>query len=163
MNTPDFSLPPREQGAGNRRTFVRVAAGGIGLCYAAALGYPVYRYLESPVEKARTLEAVNEVTLPEARALPPGAALMFKFGSRPAMVIHHPDDQWVALIAVCTHLGCTVQYQGDKDRIYCACHGGVYNPRTGGNVSGPPPKPLERLEVKLLDSAVVVSRPPRTA
>ena len=88
---------------------------------------------------------------------------MFKFGSRPAMLIHHTDDQWVALIAVCKHLGCTVQYQPDKDRIYCACHGGVYNAYTGGNISGPPPKPLDRLVVKLTEAAVVVSRPPQAA
>jgi len=163
MNTPDCPLQPPEQGFSNRRNFVRVAAGGIGLCYAAALGYPVYRYLESPIEKVQSLAVVSEVSLPEARKLPLGAALMFKFGSRPAMLIHHPDDQWVALIAVCTHLGCTVQYQGDKDRIYCACHGGVYNARTGGNVSGPPPKPLQRLEVKLTETTVVVSRLPKTA
>lgn len=163
MNPPKPPSPPEAQGCGNRRTFVRVAAGGVGLCYAAAFAYPVYRYLESPVEKSASLAAVSEVSLPEAHKLAPGTALMFKFGSRPALLIHHPDDEWVALIAVCTHLGCTVQYQGDQGRIYCACHGGVYNARTGGNVSGPPPKPLERLEVKRTESAVVVSRPARTA
>jgi cytochrome b6-f complex iron-sulfur subunit len=157
MNAP--KPQPEEQGSVKRRTFVRVAAGGIGVCYAAALAYPVYRYLESPIEKAEGMANVSEVTLPEARKLASGTALMFKFGSRPAMLIHHADDQWVALIAVCTHLGCTVQYQADKDRIYCACHGGVYNAHTGGNVSGPPPKPLARLDVKLTETAVVVSRP----
>jgi cytochrome b6-f complex iron-sulfur subunit len=161
MNTPNPQ--PQPEGSASRRTFVRVAAGGIGLCYAAALSYPVYRYLESPIEKAEGMAIVNEVTLPEARKLAPGTALMFKFGSRPAMLIHHADGQWVALIAVCSHLGCTVQYQPDKDRIYCACHGGVYNAHTGGNISGPPPKPLTRLDVKLTDTAVVVTRPPQAA
>ncbi len=163
MNTPNPQTQPQGQGFANRRTFVRVAAGGIGLCYAAALGYPVYRYLESPIEKAEGLVIVNEVTLPEAGKLAPGTALMFKFGSRPAMLIHHADDQWVALIAVCKHLGCTVQYQAEKDRIYCACHGGVYNAYTGANISGPPPKPLDRLDVKLNEAAVVVFRPSQSA
>jgi cytochrome b6-f complex iron-sulfur subunit len=161
MNTPN----PQSQPGGDtsRRTFVRAAAGSIGLCYAAALGYPVYCYLESPIEKAEGMAIVNEVSLPEARKLVPGSVLMFKFGSRPAMLIHHADDQWVALIAVCKHLGCTVQYQPDKDRIYCACHGGVYNAYTGANISGPPPKPLDRLVVKLTETAVVVSRHPQPA
>jgi cytochrome b6-f complex iron-sulfur subunit len=162
MNTPNHPQP-EAVGQANRRTFVLVAAGGIGMCYAAVLGYPIYRYLESPIEKAEGMVVVNEVSLPEARKLAAGSALMFKFGSRPAMLIHHADDQWVALIAVCAHLGCTVQYQSEKDRIYCACHGGVYNAHTGGNISGPPPKSLERLEVKLTDTAVIVSRPPQTA
>jgi len=159
MNTPG-SQP---EGTSSRRTFVRVAAGGVGLCYAAALGYPVYCYLNSPIEKAASMVVVNEVSLPDAIKLAPGSVLMFKFGSRPAMLIRHADGQWVALIAVCTHLGCTVQYQPDKDRIYCACHGGIYNPYTGGNISGPPPKPLTKLDVKVTDTAVVVTRPPQAA
>ena len=51
------------------------------------------------------------------------------------MLIHHQDGSWVALSAVCTHLGCTVQYEPQANRIHCACHGGVYDPRTGANVS----------------------------
>jgi Rieske Fe-S protein len=65
----------------------------------------------------------------------------------------------VALDAKCTHLGCTVQYEADKNRIYCACHGGVYDARTGANVSGPPPKPLKRYVVRPApEGGVVVSR-----
>lgn len=159
MNTDKNNNSEDQAENPTRRTFIQVAAGAVGLCYATALGYPVYRYLESPIEKAEGVAVVNEVALTEAKKLAPGTALMFKFGSRPAMLIHHKDDSWVALIAVCKHLGCTVQYEGEADRIYCACHGGVYNAHTGGNVSGPPPKPLDRLVVKVTDAAIVVSRP----
>ena len=61
-----------------------MALGGVGLCYAAAIGYPVYRYLASPVEKAAAAAAVTEVTLKDAQKLPAGSALMFKFGAEPA-------------------------------------------------------------------------------
>ena len=60
--------------------------------------------------------------------------------------------------AVCTHLGCTVQYEPQADRIHCACHGGVYNAYTGANVSGPPPKPLKLFKVAVSDIGVKVSR-----
>ena len=142
----------------SRKYFIQVALGGVGFCYAAALGYPVYRYLASPVERAESAAAVKEVTLNDAQKIQPGSVLMFKFVSRPAMLIHHKDDSWVALDAVCTHLGCTVQYEADKDRIFCACHGGVYDPKTGGNVSGPPPKPLKKFNVKVNEQSVVVSK-----
>lgn len=149
---------PAGQEAMSRQAFVRLALGGIGICYAAAIGYPVYRYLASPLERAEAATAITEVTLKDAQRLAPGSALMFKFGSQPAMLIHHQDDTWVALGAVCTHLGCTVQYEADKNRIHCACHGGVYDPRTGANVSGPPPRPLRRFGVKVTEAGVVVSR-----
>jgi len=140
-----------------RRAFL-TAAGAAGLCYVAALGYPVYRYLASPSEMALSAAAVTEVTLKDAQKLPAGSVLMFKFGPSPAMLIHHLDGRWIALTAVCTHLGCTVQYEPALDRIHCACHGGVYNPYTGANVSGPPPKPLKLFKVAVNPTDVKVSR-----
>jgi len=143
--------------APTRRGFL-VAAVAAGFCYAGALAYPVYRYLASPAEMAASEAAVTEVTLKDAQKLEAGTALMFKFGSSPAMLIHNSDDSWVALSAVCTHLGCTVKFESDKNRIHCACHGGTYDPRTGKNISGPPPKPLRAYKVKLAPDSVVVSR-----
>lgn len=140
-----------------RRVFL-AAAGAAGIAYAAALVYPVYRYLASPEEMAQNAAAVTEVTLKDAQKLPAGAVLMFKFGSAPAMLIHHEDGRWISMTAVCTHLGCTVQYEPEADRIHCACHGGVYNAYTGANVSGPPPRPLNLFKVAVNDTGVVVSR-----
>jgi cytochrome b6-f complex iron-sulfur subunit len=142
---------------GTRRAFL-AAAGAAGVAYIAALAYPVYRYLESPAEMELSESAVTEVTLKDAQKLPAGSVLMFKFGSRPALLIHHLDGRWVSMTAVCTHLGCTVQYQPQQDRIHCACHGGVYNAYTGKNVSGPPPKPLTPYKVSLNPTGVLVSR-----
>jgi cytochrome b6-f complex iron-sulfur subunit len=149
---------PSAQAGLARRGFVGLAVGGAGLCYAGALGYPVYRYLAGPAERAAATAAVKEVLLKDALTLAAGSARMFKFGSRPALLIRHADGNWVALDAVCTHLGCTVQYEPDKGRIYCACHGGVYDARTGENKSGPPPKPLRRYQVTLTNEGVLVSR-----
>lgn len=141
-----------------RRGFVKVAVGGVAGVYAVAVGYPVYKYLNTPVEKSIAESAVKEVELKDADKLPKGSVLMFKFGAKPAMLIHHDDDQWVALSAVCTHLGCTVQYKGGEPRIHCACHGGQYDPKTGENLSGPPPKPLTKYAVKVGAGVVTVSR-----
>jgi len=102
--------------------------------------------------------AVTEVTLDKAQELPVASALMFKFGSSPAMLIHGADDSWVAFSAVCTHLGCTVRFEPEHNRIHCSCHGGVYDPHTGKNVSGPPPKPLKAYKVNVGANNIVVSR-----
>ena len=157
-NTP-AQEPPDHFQAATRRTFAKVVAGGVGFCYAAAIGYPVYRYLNSPVEKATLAAAVSEITLKDAQKLAAGTALIFKFGAEPCLLIHLPDGKWVALSAKCTHLGCTVQYETDKQRIFCACHGGTYDPTNGHNIAGPPPKPLKSFVIKeISDTAVVVSR-----
>jgi cytochrome b6-f complex iron-sulfur subunit len=140
-----------------RRAFLGIATAA-GLCYAGAIGYPIYRYLASSAEMAADEAAVTQVTLDKAQDLPLASVLMFKFGSSPAMLIHGADNSWVAFSAVCTHLGCTVKFEPDKDRIHCACHGGVYDAHTGKNVSGPPPKPLKAYKVKVGATNVVVSR-----
>ena len=140
-----------------RRAFLGIATAA-GLCYAGAIGYPIYRYLASPAEMAANESAVTEVTLDKAQDLPVASVLMFKFGSSPAMLIHGADNSWVAFSAVCTHLGCTVKFEPAQNRIHCSCHGGVYDPHTGKNVSGPPPKPLKAYKVNVGATNVVVSR-----
>jgi cytochrome b6-f complex iron-sulfur subunit len=152
-NSPSIVKEPEN----SRRAFLAVA-GAAGLAYTAALAYPVYRYLASPLEMAESAAAVTSVTLKDAQKIPAGSALMFKFGPKPAVLIHHADGRWISMTAVCTHLGCTVQYEPEADRIHCACHGGVYNAYTGANVSGPPPKPLTLYKVAVNNAGVEVSR-----
>lgn len=144
-----------------RRKFAaRAGLGAVGMCYAAAFGYPVYRYLAAPAEEAAELAKITEVSIPRENIPPPGSVLMFKFGPKPAMLIHHKDGQKVCFSAICTHLGCTVQYRAEGDHIHCACHGGEYDSRTGRNVGGPPPKPLTPFEVveETPDGPVIVKR-----
>lgn len=141
-----------------RAGFVKIALGGVGLAYAAAIGYPLYRYLNSPVEKSVEMAQVKEIALPDADKLPKGAALMFKFGARPSLLIHHADDTWIALSAVCTHMGCTVAYNQATAHIECHCHGGVYDPRTGENISGPPPRPLTKYNLTVGKGSVTITR-----
>ena len=150
---------PDEAGeALGRRAFIGLGVTLVGAVYGAAIGYPVYRYLSTPSRREASAAAVTQVDLPGAEKLEKGAAMMFKFGTKPALLIHHKDDAWVALSAVCTHLGCTVQYEPENNRIHCACHGGVYDPKTGANVSGPPPKPLAQFLAEVSDGKVTVYR-----
>lgn len=158
----DESLTPEQLDAQdevlNRRAFVKMTVALAGAAYAAAIGYPVYRYLATPVNRAAAAGAVTAVQLPGAEKLPLGSAMMFKFGSKPAMLIHHKDGSWVAFDAVCTHLGCTVEYRAAEDDIHCACHGGVYDSKTGKNIGGPPPKPLPVHSVEVQDAQIVITR-----
>ena len=155
---PGLSPEAPHDEAVSRRHFVQVAVGGMCLAYLGAVGYPIYRYLESPVEKSEVLAAVKNVDLNDAQKMPAGSAMMFKFGPYPSMLIHHKSGEWVAFNAVCSHLGCTVQYHPELEKITCACHGGQYDPHTGQNIGGPPPKPLEKFVVTVNASSVTVSR-----
>lgn len=67
------------------------------------------------------------------------------------------DKSLKAFSAVCTHLECTVQYRPDMERIWCACHNGIYD-LNGRNVAGPPPRPLDVFKVAVQGDDVVVSK-----
>lgn len=51
-----------------------------------------------------------------------------------------------ALIAICTHLGCTPIWHGNEVRFKCPCHGSVFL-LNGDNVAGPAPVPLYRASI----------------
>ncbi len=82
---------------------------------------------------------------------------VFKFGSKAALLVRTADGEYRAFSALCTHLNCTVQYRADLREIWCACHNGMYDVE-GRNVSGPPPRPLERFMVNVQGEDVVVTR-----
>lgn len=142
----------------SRRSFLWAASGLVGTVYVGAIGYPVYKYLSTPAERSAEAAAVTQTTLEGADTLAANSALMFKFGTKPAMLIRHADGSFVALEAVCTHLGCTVKFEPENDRIFCACHGGIYDPKTGANISGPPPKPLKQYTLEVQDGRVLVAK-----
>lgn len=116
--------------------------------------YPVIRFLippENPEASALSVVAAR------SEELPPNSGRIFKFGTRPALVIRTSTGELKAFSALCTHLNCTVQYRSDAQDIYCACHAGRYD-LNGVPIAGPPPRPLEEYAVKESRGEIVVSR-----
>ena len=155
---PETDNPSNSMATPRRRDLLQWGIGAAAASYTVALGYPVYRYLATPAVKSRLEGEVSTVTIPDKDIPGKGTALMFLFGGRPAMLIHHEDDRWVAFDAVCSHLGCTVGFQPQNHRIYCPCHGGTYDMNTGEVVAGPPPRALKPYHVEVKDGHIVISR-----
>jgi cytochrome b6-f complex iron-sulfur subunit len=59
------------------------------------------------------------------------------------------------LSAVCSHLGCLVNYHKEKKEFLCPCHGGRYD-LSGRNIAGPPPAPLAKLPHRIEQGMVMV-------
>ncbi len=117
--------------------------------------YPVSRFLIPPAIAEAPTSGVTLDLNPEEVA--PNSGRIFKFGSAPGIIIRTASGELRAFSAVCTHLGCTVQYRSDLGHIWCACHNGHFD-LNGINVAGPPPRPLERYTVNVRGQQVVVSR-----
>ena len=140
--------------AATRRKFLNIVIGGGLLGWLGSVLYPVISYLTPP----KVAEAnVNSIKAGLASEFPVNSAQIVKFGRKPLILIRMQDEEFRAFEATCTHLDCIVQYRTDTHQIWCACHNGVYDLR-GRNVSGPPPKPLEEYEVKIVQDDIFVSQ-----
>lgn len=79
--------------------------------------------------------------------LPEGRAHYFHYpeADDEAVLLHLPGAGFVAFSQRCTHLSCAVVYQAERERLYCPCHEGVFDLRTGDPIAGPPRRRLPRI------------------
>lgn len=126
-----------------RRKFLFTMLGGLGALIGVATAWPVFRFL-SP--RAAT-GGSDQALVPLSEVLQ-GKAHFFQFRGKPAVLLQPSPGNFVALSAVCTHLGCIVAWQEQANEFQCPCHGGRFS--TAGKVlGGPPPKPLESFAVAI--------------
>jgi thiosulfate dehydrogenase [quinone] large subunit len=88
----------------------------------------------------------------------PGSAKRFTDSSNgsPAWLVHLPAGGYRAFTAVCTHAGCTVDFQTADQQFSCPCHGGVFSAASGAVEAGPPPRPLETVAVRVNGDTVLL-------
>jgi cytochrome b6-f complex iron-sulfur subunit len=143
MDQNDVSPPQRRQ-------FLYIILGSIGVAISGFGAWPIWRYL-LPGEKAGA-EEKSSIAKDE---IPVGEAHFFNFRGQPAVVLQDSPGEFVAFSAVCTHLGCIVQWLPEKTEFLCPCHAGRFG-ADGHVLGGPPPKPLESLPVTTEGDQVLV-------
>jgi cytochrome b6-f complex iron-sulfur subunit len=136
-----------------RRSWAHCLLGALAASLATVL-YPILRYVTPPPDSAVSTNEALAGTLGE---LSLNSGKTFRFGSRPALLVHLASGEYKSMSAVCTHLGCTVQYRPETKQVWCACHNGCYDVN-GKNVSGPPPRALDAYEVQVRGQEIYVSR-----
>ena len=124
--------------------------------FLASVLYPVTRFLIPPrVPESSAAGVTLDV---KAASIKANTGQIFKFGSKPGILLRTSAGELRAFSAICTHLACTVQYREDLRHIWCACHNGHFDPTTGTNIGGPPPRPLDAFTVSVRGDKVVVAR-----
>ena len=126
-----------------RRGFLKLLTSILGLTALGAFIYPLFRFL-LPVE---AVSRVRTVDIPKSD-VPVGTAKDLMIGVTPAIVINTSSKGFLAFSKVCTHLGCLVKYDSERQVFICPCHAGIFD-LEGNVISGPPPKPLPRFSVRV--------------
>ncbi|MFM8552543.1 MAG: ubiquinol-cytochrome c reductase iron-sulfur subunit [Nitrospiraceae bacterium] len=125
-----------------RRRFLSQAVMGFGLLFG--MGTLALRFVQFlvPSSKERPYQAVligAESKVPEGEAIP------MDIGGHKIMVLRS-DEEVMAFSRRCTDLGCLVSWNKEHGEFICPCHQGRFD-KTGRNIAGPPPRPLDRFEV----------------
>jgi len=72
------------------------------------------------------------------------------------MVIRSSDTQIIALSAICTHAGCSMDYNASQQQLDCPCHGSKFS--TNGSVAvGPANRALRVYTATLTGTMITVT------
>ena len=85
---------------------------------------------------------------------------VFRAGAPDTYVSGTVDERFkfYALLAICTHLGCTPNWLSAENKFKCPCHGSGFK-RDGTNFEGPAPRPLDRIKIEVgPDGELVVNK-----
>nr|WP_314258210.1 ubiquinol-cytochrome c reductase iron-sulfur subunit [uncultured Devosia sp.] len=159
------TLATQAQHSTNRRDFIFVATGSVAAVGAAATVWPLINQMNPD---ASTL-AMASIEF-DLSSIPEGQSVTITWRGMPVFVRHRTQaeidearavplselkdpatdeertkeghEQWLIMIANCTHLGCVpVGQSGDFDGWFCPCHGSHYD--SAGRIrKGPAPANL---------------------
>lgn len=156
----------REINAKNRRNFLKAAATvSIGGVLTLGIGLPGAIYVIKPALKKD--EAGEWIRLGSTAKIQLGSPTLFsaKIETKTGWITNVEEilvyvysengRDYTAMSNVCTHLGCRVRWIEEQQKFFCPCHNGVFD-RQGSVVSGPPPRALDRYEVKIEQDEVFI-------
>jgi len=145
--------------SGTRRRFLKWATGVGALGSAILAGLPALRAFIAPIFGRAAPQ--TWVKLGEADLFDPDVPTKVD-------VVQTVSDAWVETRELhsvwvvtadgehftvfsgrCTHLGCAFAYDKAQKHFQCPCHQGMFDPKTGAVLGGPPPRPLDQLETKI--------------
>jgi cytochrome b6-f complex iron-sulfur subunit len=128
----------------NRRKFLTWGTGGLVALWAAAGAAlaAMLRFLSPSVY----YEPPQSFKIGDPGDFPLGSPTFLP--DEKIYVFRDQEKGFAVASAVCTHLGCTVQWFNNDDKFHCPCHGSVFA-ANGKVLHGPAPRPLEWFEVTL--------------
>ena len=146
----DFPYQAVSEEEVTRREFARYLVLGAGTIAVANVGIAAWTQL-------RTINAGEPRAIIPLADVAVGEPHLFRYpgDDDPAILVRFSDTEVVAFSQKCTHLGCVVYYEADEERWHCPCHAGNFEARTGNVISGPPTRPLGRIELEVRGDGMI--------
>lgn len=146
----DFPIDwPRDEYVG-RRDFAKFMV-LTSLAFAVGQVWIVFQNFFRGRTGAAPIRAVARVA-----EVPVGGSQLFNYPEpgNHAILVRLAENRFVAYDQQCTHLLCPVVAEPEHGRMHCPCHNGNFDIETGRVLSGPPPRPLARIQLKVQGGTV---------
>lgn len=141
----DFPYERDEEAQVTRREFCNFLALTSTALFVSAAGFAAKSALD-----ARNEPTFTPKQIPNAAEMPVGSALNFQYPTEKdtAILVRVSENEYYAYGQKCTHLSCPVYFEKEHGRFECPCHEGAFDVKTGKVLYGPPPRPLDRIEIE---------------
>jgi cytochrome b6-f complex iron-sulfur subunit len=137
-----------------RRSFLAEALVSWIILMLLPIIYGITKY----ILPSKISEAVQEsMKAAKVYEITPQTSKLVRFNNKPVLIIRNERGQIKALSAVCTHLGCIIQYLPVQRNFHCNCHGSIFD-TDGKNISGPAPIPLAQFKVDIKSDDIIISK-----
>jgi Rieske Fe-S protein len=169
MAAPKLPPLPTDKGvwdehAINRRGFLEAAFGVLSGIGALLVAVPGVRFL---IGNSLNSSATKWVEIIKVADLPPTGIAQVSYSTRVTDAWREVTQQGVVFVSsadggntfsvldgTCTHLGCIVHWNEGDSQFVCPCHSGKFT-REGEVISGPPPRRMRQLAVKVQDGVIL--------
>lgn len=147
----EFPYERDEEGQVTRREFCNFLFLTSSALFLGAIGFA-----GKSVYDAQVTQTYSPLKIEGASELQPGTALNFRYPREEdsAILVRASNGSFYAYGQKCTHLSCPVYYDKQSMHLECPCHEGGFDVATGNVLYGPPPRPLDKIELEMRGTEV---------
>ena len=157
MKTQRLSMAPGCGGCSRRELLQGLGVAAVGALVVAAgcgqQGSSLSTATSSSCGSGECIDLTDAANQPLTSA---GGAMLIDMAGDTIMVVRASDTQVVAVSAICTHAGCSMDYAAGQKVLDCPCHGSQF--ATDGSVlRGPAVRPLRVHNVTMANNLITDS------
>jgi cytochrome b6-f complex iron-sulfur subunit len=148
----EVKTPPKDP-VQSRREFLNKLWKGLGVVAVIEFTAVFFGFLFSGKSDADTQKPKQLFDAGDISSFQMNSVTVFRGGR--FYLVRLDDGGFLALSLRCTHLGCSIEWEDDKNRFICPCHASAFE--INGNVQNPPaPSALDYFPVVIQNGKVMV-------
>jgi thiosulfate dehydrogenase [quinone] large subunit len=142
----------------DRRTIFKILAVGVGTAILPAIGSIFKKSSNASATNTSNSSSATGVEIAKLSTLAVGSSLNFKTNDGVPAVLFRTKSGVFAYSRVCTHEGCSVSLDKQRNILACPCHGAEFDPSNGAKVlRGPAHTPLAKISVNVSGDQILLA------